>query len=160
MYQCDRTNAAVSRRQVLVGTGMGALAVAGAAVLPSAAQADESEAMKYQKKLIGDKAPKQGKVSLKLPEIAENGNTVPMTVAVESPMSDDDYVKEVHVMAMGNPGPGVASFHFTPMSGKAEVSTRVRLAKTQDVKALAVMNNGDVYEAAQQVKVTIGGCGG
>ena len=77
-----------------------------------------------------------------MPEIAENGNTVPFTISVDSPMTDKDYVKAVHVISTGNPQPGVATFRFTPQSGKAAAASRMRLAETQDVIALAELSDG------------------
>lgn len=108
----------------------------------------------------GAEAAESGRISLDMPEIAENGNTVPLTVSVDSPMSADDYVKRVLIVADENPRPGVATFHFTPKSGIAEASTRMRLAKTQNVIAVAEMSDGSFHSAAATVKVTIGGCGG
>ncbi len=108
----------------------------------------------------GGDAAESGRVTLEMPEIAENGNTVPLTVSVDSPMSSDDYVKRVMVVADANPRPGVATFHFTPKSGVAEASTRMRLAKTQNVIAIAEMSDGTFHMAKATVKVTIGGCGG
>jgi sulfur-oxidizing protein SoxY len=105
-------------------------------------------------------APKDGKVTLKAPEIAENGNAVPLTVSVESEMSEKSYVKAIYVAADGNPNPGVAVFEMTPMSGKAEVALRVRLQQTEKIVAVAEMNDGSLYTASREVKVTIGGCGG
>jgi sulfur-oxidizing protein SoxY len=104
--------------------------------------------------------PKEGKVTLKAPEIAENGNAVPLTVSVESEMSEKSYVKALYVAADGNPNPGVAIYEFTPASGKAEVQMRIRLAQTQKLVAVAEMNDGTLYTASREVKVTIGGCGG
>ena len=104
--------------------------------------------------------PKDGKVSLKAPEIAENGNAVPLTVTVDSPMTDKSYVKAIYIAADGNPNPGVSVFEFTPMSGKAEVSLRVRLSQTQKLVAVAEMNDGSLFTASREIKVTIGGCGG
>jgi len=101
-----------------------------------------------------------GKVGLTTPEIAENGNTVPIEVSVESPMTADNYVAEVMVLADGNPNPGVATFKFSPLSGEAQASTRIRLAKTQDIVAVAKMSDGTFFMARNTVKVTIGGCGG
>ena len=93
-------------------------------------------------------------------KIAENGNAVPVTVTVDSPMTDKDYVEAIHVVADGNPNPGVASFTLTPLAGKAEVQLRVRMASTQKVIALAEMSDGSLWTLAREVKVTIGGCGG
>lgn len=105
-------------------------------------------------------APKDGKVTLKAPEIAENGNAVPLTVSVDSPMTDKSYVKAIYIAADGNPNPGVSVFEFTPMSGKAEISLRVRLQQTQKLVAVAEMNDGALFTASREIKVTIGGCGG
>ena len=104
--------------------------------------------------------PARGTVTLTLPEIAENGNTVSMSVSVESPMTEDSYVESVAVVAEDNPNPEVVTFHFSPSSGVARASTRMRLAKTQKVIAVARMNDGSVYTDSRIVKVTIGGCGG
>lgn len=104
--------------------------------------------------------PQPGKVTLKAPEIAENGNAVPVTVSVESEMSEKSYVKALYVAADGNPAPGVVTWEFTPMSGKAEVSFRTRLAQTQKLVAVAEMNDGSLFMASHEIKVTIGGCGG
>jgi sulfur-oxidizing protein SoxY len=85
---------------------------------------------------------------------------VPVNVEVESPMTDADYVKSVHVFAEGNPLPGVVSYKFTPASGKASASTRMRLAETQNIVCIAEMSTGKLHMAKANVKVTIGGCGG
>jgi sulfur-oxidizing protein SoxY len=130
-------------------------------MLPGAASAQEAQALEAAiKKAVGDAKPVEGKITLTLPEIAENGNTVPFELAVESPMTDADYIKAVHIFAPGNPQPDVASFLFTPASGKAAVSSRMRLGKTQDVYAIAHVSDGKVFMAKRTVKVTIGGCGG
>ncbi|MBL6958796.1 MAG: thiosulfate oxidation carrier protein SoxY [Rhodospirillales bacterium] len=150
----------VDRRSLLKATGVGVLAVAGSGLLSRTAQATPETAAKKLSELTGGAAVKQGKVNVKLPEIAENGRTVPMTVSVDSPMSSGNYVKTIHVVAEGNPNPDVVSFNLSPGTGKAEVATRIRLGKTQNVVARAVMSDGSVYEGKRQVKVTIGGCGG
>lgn len=150
-----QTLSEVSRRQLLLGLGAGAAALTLAPRLAHAARADADEAIL---KLAGAK-PQAGKVTLKLPEIAENGNTVPFTVVVDHPMAEGNYVKAIHVVAEGNPQPGVASYHLQP-TGKAEVYGRMRLAKTQDVRAVAVLSDGTVWEARKEIKVTVGGCGG
>jgi len=148
----------LDRRQVL-GAGAGVLATAafGLAVSPAWAANDSAELIA---KFTGGKKPTEGKVKLDLPEIAENGNTVPMTVSVESPMTEQSHVTDVLVVGDGNPRAGMATFHFTPASGVAEANVRVRLAATQDITAIARMNDGSFYMASKQVKVTIGGCGG
>jgi sulfur-oxidizing protein SoxY len=112
------------------------------------------------RKIVGEAKPSEGKFALELPEIAENGNTVPFTVSVESPMTEKDHVKAIHVIATANPQPGVATFRLTPLSGKAAVSSRLRLARTQDVIGIAELSDGRFLMAKRPVKVTIGGCGG
>ena len=136
---------------------------AGTAMLvvgPTAALATPERVAEEIKKLFGDKKLGAGKIKLDLPTIAENGLVVPLNFEVESPMTDQDYVKSVHLFAEGNPSVGVAAFYFSPMSPKAAASIRIRLAKSQDIVAVAEMSNGDVYTARKEVKVTIGGCGG
>jgi sulfur-oxidizing protein SoxY len=83
-----------------------------------------------------------------------------MTVAVDSPMTEQSHVTDVLVVADGNPNGGVVTFHFTPMSGVAEANTRIRLARTQNVIVIAKTSDGGLYTASKEIKVTIGGCGG
>lgn len=147
----------VTRRQVLV-TGACASAALMLKLSPASAKDDDADARIAA--FTGGKSPAEGKVTLGVPEIAENGNTVPLSVTVESPMTKEDYVKRVLILADGNPRPGVATFNFTPHSGVAEASTRMRLAKTQNVIAVAETSTGEYFMAKAQVKVTIGGCGG
>ena len=125
--------------------------------MPAFAKNDSEELIK---KFTGGKTATEGRIRLDLPEIAENGNTVPMTVSVESPMTEQSYVSDVLIVADGNPRGGVAAFHFTPASGVAEANIRIRLAETQNIIAVAKMNDGSFFKASKPVKVTIGGCGG
>jgi sulfur-oxidizing protein SoxY len=146
------------RRQVLaIAAGSIAAAALTGAGRPAHAANDAQDLIS---KFTGGKKAAEGKVKLDLPEIAENGNTVPMTVSVESPMSEQAFVKRVLIVADGNPRAGVATFHFSPASGAAEANTRIRLASTQNIIAVAEMNDGSFYTSSKQVKVTIGGCGG
>lgn len=147
----------VTRRMTL-GLGCAALAVAVVGVPRAAFAKNDSDDL--IKAFTGGKEPTKGRVKLELPDIAENGNTVPIAFTVESPMTDQSYVKDVLIVADGNPRGGVATFHFTPASGAAEASTRIRLAETQNVIAIAKMNDGGLFMDTRQVKVTIGGCGG
>jgi sulfur-oxidizing protein SoxY len=147
-----------NRRQALaLSASAMTVAMLGASSAPATAKNDADEAIK---KFTGGKTPSQGKVKLDLPEIAENGNTVPMTVSVESPMTEQSYVSDVLIVADGNPRGGVATFHFSPANGVAEANTRIRLAETQNIIAIAKMNDGSFAMASKAVKVTIGGCGG
>jgi sulfur-oxidizing protein SoxY len=137
-----------------------AAGAAGAVALGAKEALAKNDADEAIKKFTGGKTPVEGKVKLDLPEIAENGNTVPMTIVVDSPMTEASHVTDVLVVANENPRSGVVTFHFSPASGVAEANTRIRLAATQDVIAVAKMNDGSFYMASKQVKVTIGGCGG
>jgi sulfur-oxidizing protein SoxY len=148
-----------TRRQALT-IGAGALTTVAWAGAPRRATASEKDAAEAIAKFTGGKKAAEGKVRLDLPEIAENGNTVPMSISVESPMSEQSYVSDLLVVADGNPRPGVATFHFSPASGVAEANTRIRLAQTQNIIAVAKMNDGSFFMSSKQVKVTIGGCGG
>ncbi|NKB52635.1 MAG: thiosulfate oxidation carrier protein SoxY [Rhizobiaceae bacterium] len=149
----------LNRRQVLI-LGAGATAVAAAGVPTMSIAADDPTAQQVIDKFTGGAAATSGRVDLGTPEIAENGNTVPIQVSVESPMTTDDHVAEVLIVADGNPRPDVAVFKFTELSGEAAASTRIRLAKTQNVIAVAKMSDGSFFMAKNAVKVTIGGCGG
>jgi sulfur-oxidizing protein SoxY len=148
----------INRRQALTtGAAAAAMAVLGGRAGPALAANDSAELIM---KFTGGKTPTAERVRLDVPEIAENGNTVPMTVSVESPMTEQSHVTDVLVVTDGNPRAGVATFHFSPASGVAEANIRIRLATTQNVIAIAKMNDGSLFTASKQVKVTIGGCGG
>jgi sulfur-oxidizing protein SoxY len=147
----------LSRRRVMVAGGAAAAALM---LTPRLASATPTQVEAEIGKLYAGKALGEGKIKLDLPTIAENGLVVPLNFEVESPMSDKDYVKAVHVFADGNPNPGVASFYFTPMMPKAAAQIRMRLAQTQSIVAVAEMSDGSLYTAKREVKVTIGGCGG
>jgi len=154
-----RAAGTVGRRR-LIG-----LAAAGAGLLAlgwprGEARADQAEAKALLDKLTRNGQAKAGKVTLQLPEIAENGNTVPLSIKVDSPMTADDYVSEIRVIGDANPNAGIVRFHLTPMSGRAEAATRIRLGGTGTVTVLAKTSTGKLYAERQVVKVTVGGCGG
>ena len=147
----------INRRKLLCGTlGLSASVVFGA----SRAFADAADVEAAIKAIAAGTTVGEGTVKLKAPEIAENGNSVPISVSVDSPMTEDAYVESVSIFADGNPLPQVITFNFTPASGEAFASTRMRLAKTQNVIAVAKMSDGSVFSDTRNVKVTIGGCGG
>lgn len=143
--------------------GMLALAAGGVAIslLPRPASAQLAAPTQAAiDRIRGNRTPEESRVTLRLPPIAENGNTVPLTVSVESPMTAADHVKTIYVFADKNPTPDVAIFHLTPAMGRASADTRIRLGQTQDVVAIAEMNDGKLFMTRAEVKVTIGGCGG
>ena len=109
--------------------------------------------------LAGRTAAESARVRLELPERYDYGNTVPLAVAVDSPMTEADYVRRVDVFAEGNPFPEVATFHFTPESGRASASTRIRLNEgEQEVVALALLSDGSAWLGRRTVQVSISGC--
>jgi sulfur-oxidizing protein SoxY len=148
--------AGLTRRQTIQAAVLGAMAI----LTPSLVVASPDKVQEEMKKLFGDRKLGEGKVKIDAPQIAENGLVVPVTVEVESPMTDASHVKALHIFADGNPLPAVASFKFTPDSGRAVASTRMRLAQTQNVICVAEMSDGALHMAKTEVKVTIGGCGG
>lgn len=148
----------LNRRQMLLrSVGASMIGLLGTAKNVFAGPEEVASAIK---EFAGGAEVGSGKLTLVAPEIAENGNSVPIAVSVESPMTEDDYVESVVIYAEGNPRPEVITFNFSPISGEASASTRMRLAKTQNVVAVARMNDGSVVSDTRNVKVTIGGCGG
>ena len=145
---------------------VGSAALVAAAVTPTmsfAATPVSANALSYNdaiNAITGGKTPKASDmVKLKVPEIAENGAVVPVTVEVDSPMTDANYVKSIHILADKNANSRCIDAHLTPANGKAMFSTRVKLGGTQKISAIAALSNGDFLIASQSVKVTIGGCG-
>jgi sulfur-oxidizing protein SoxY len=156
----DEVTVKIDRRRFTQGAAALTLgAAAGPALAQDATQPPQWE-QAVAKILNGAKPVQGGKLQFEIPEIAENGNTVPFTLSAESPMTDKDYVKAIHVISTGNPQPGVVTFKFTPDSGKAAASSRMRLGRTQDVIVIAEQSDGRFVMAKKNVKVTIGGCGG
>ena len=137
-------------RRDLCGIGLGLAAMA---AMPRSAWASADPVQEAIMAFTGGATPEEGGVEVGAPEIAENGNTVPIEVASEG-------AADILVLASGNPSPGVATFHFGPLAGASAASTRIRLAQTQDVVAVAKMQDGSFRMASRTIKVTIGGCGG
>ena len=108
--------------------------------------------------VVGSEPVKTGKVKLDVPPLVENGNTVPMTVSVASPMAPEDHVKSIHVFNEKNPQPNMGNFYFGPQAGRAQVSTRIRLADTQKVVAIAKLSDGSFWSASVDVVVTLAAC--
>ncbi len=134
-------------------------AVAIGAALPAPAQANTPGQMETAiRRVIGEADIRKGRVTLDLPPLVENGNTVPMTVSVDSPMTKDDYVKAIHVFNEKNPQANVVSMQLGPRAGKARVSTRIRLAGTQRLTAIAELSDGTYWSDTQEVIVTLAAC--
>lgn len=126
--------------------------------LPWSALAQEEALSAAIREQVGDAAPQEGGIALRVPAVAENGGQVPVTVVVESPQTAANHVTAIHLFATRNPTPGIATFRLTPHLARAEVQTRIRLAEDQRVVALAQTSDGRVLRAAAEVKVAVGGC--
>ena len=143
----------ITRREALTAASAAAIAAA----LPARAYA-VGQMETAIRQVIGEAEIRKGKVTLDLPPLVENGNTVPMTVAVESPMTKDTYVKAIHVFNEKNPQANVVSVQLGPRSGKATISTRIRLAGTQKLTAIAEMSDGTYWSDTAEVVVTLAAC--
>lgn len=108
--------------------------------------------------LVGEAQVHAGKVKLDIPPLVENGNTVPMTVSVASPMTAEDHVKSIHVFNEKNPQPNVGNYYIGPRAGRAQISTRIRLADSQKVVAIAQLSDGSFWSATADVVVTLAAC--
>lgn len=141
----------VTRRAAMIG--------ALAAMLGSERARAAPEQMRAAiRNVVGTAPVKNGRVQLDVPPVVENGNTVPLVVAVDSPMTAADYVKAIHVFNEKNPQPSLISVHLGPRAGKAKISTRVRLADSQTVTAIAEMSDGTFWSATADVVVTLAAC--
>jgi sulfur-oxidizing protein SoxY len=143
----------ITRREVMAG----GLAALGASALPAPAAA-LGQMDTAIRNAFGEATIRKGRVMLELPPLVENGNTVPMTVAVDSPMTKDNYVKAIHVFNDKNPQPNVVSVQLGPRAGKAAIATRIRLAGTQKLMAIAEMSDGTYWADTQEVIVTLAAC--
>lgn len=142
------------RRQLLLGAG-GMVAITSAPLKAWAAQEDMDRA---RLELFGDRPVQDGRVTVKLPPIAENGHSVALNVSVESPMTADDYVKRIAILSPRNPLATIAVFHLTPHSGIANVSTRIRMSGTQRIIAVAEMSDGTLWSGGMETLVTLAAC--
>ena len=127
-------------------------------IVPSLAMAKKPEAMEAIAKIVGSSPIRDGRVKLVIPPLVESGNLVVLKLSIESPMTANDYVKAVHVIAEGNPLPNIFTAYFTPRSGRAELTTRVRLADSQRVWAVAQMSDGSFWQGHADTLVTLSAC--
>ena len=123
---------------------------------PAAATPEELAAA--LRETFGDRPITPGRVKLDIPRLAENGNLVPVVVSLDSPMSEQDYVASLHLFAERNPLPRILDVELGPSNGRARITTRIRLAVSQQVRAVAVMSDGTLWSAGADVEVTVGGC--
>ena len=142
----------IDRRTFVMGAVAASLLAAfyGFATVDDATQAVD--------KLLNGQSAKVGRVTLEIPPLVENGNLVTMKVSVESPMTQADYVRAIHIVAEGNPLPNVVSFFLSPRAGRAAITTRIRLGDSQRVRAIAQMNDGSFWQGDAATLVTLAAC--
>jgi len=155
LYKVKTSSPNLTRRLYLSTLGMLGLA---SWFTPFSVAAKKPEAMEAIAKIVGSNSVKDGRVKLIVPPLVESGNLVVIKVAVESPMTNADYVKAVHIISEENPSPNIFIAYFTPRSGRAELTTRVRLADSQRVWAIAQMSDGSYWRGFADTSVTLSAC--
>ncbi len=149
-----RSPATLNRRRLLqISTGSVAIMS-----MPGLALADEKAFRASRIAAFGETSIEEGRVTITLPPIAENGNSVPITVSVDSPMTETSFVKRIVILSPRNPIPDVSHYKLGPHSGRAEVSSRIRLAGTQSIEAIAEMNDGTLWSGSKSTVVTLAAC--
>lgn len=143
------------RRRLIAGAAAGLAVAALPRAAPAAAPPGVSELVS---RLTEGAVPERGRMTLDIPALAENGNSVDTRVAVESPMTEADHVRWIHLIADKNPFPDMARFHLGPRAGRAEVSTTLRLAQSQRVTAVAALSGGGFLMAEADIVVTLSAC--
>jgi sulfur-oxidizing protein SoxY len=155
----DNDTKGATRRDMLLAGIAGIGAAFGAALIkiePAAATPDSMKRAIHQ--VVGEAPVRKGKVTIDVPTLVENGNTVALAIEVESPMTKDDYVKAIHVFNEKNPLPNVISARLGPRAGRARIATRFRLADTQTIVAVAELSDGSFWSASADVIVTLAAC--
>jgi sulfur-oxidizing protein SoxY len=147
-----------TRRQfIALGAGL-AVGEALAQLPPNIAALRQAALEEAMRKVLGGASHQPGKVRLDIPPLIDNGNTVPITVTVESPMTEAEHVKAIHVFTEKNPQPNVLSAFVGPRAGRAQLSTRIRVADTGKVIAVAQLSDGSFWSETVSVVVTLSAC--
>ena len=138
----------------------GSAAVLGAVPVVTLRPAEATPAMLATaiRNVVGTAVVRTGKIKLDIPPLVENGNTVPMTVSVSSPMTSEDFVKSIHVFNEKNPQPNIGNYYLGPRAGRAQISTRIRLADSQKVVAIARLSDDSFWSTSVDVVVTLAAC--
>jgi sulfur-oxidizing protein SoxY len=149
-----------TRREFLIfaAASLAAPAAAEAQLDPNLAATRKAAFQEALRRVVGDAQVRRRRVKLQLPPLIDNGNSVPLSVTVESPMTEADHVKAIHVLTEKNPLPDVVSVALGPRAGRASLATRVRLADTQTVTAIAQMSDGSFWSDSAEVVVTLSAC--
>lgn len=146
----------LQRRNFILGAaGSATLVLLPVSALPASLKPEVQDALAA---ILKDRPPLEGGISIDAPRIAENGAQVPVTIRVDSPMTAEDHVTTLHILATDNPAPGIGTFHLTPHLARAEVFTRIRLAEEQDYIILAELSDGRVLQVVARTAVSVGGC--
>jgi sulfur-oxidizing protein SoxY len=153
-----RKSESSTRRQFLGLAGSAAVFSAAPIVTLRSAEATPSTLAAAIRNVVGAAVVRTGKVKLDVPPLVENGNTVPMTVSVSNPMTPDDYVKSIHVFNEKNPQPNIGNFYLGPHAGRAQISTRIRLADSQKIVAIARLSDDSFWSTSVDVVVTLAAC--
>jgi sulfur-oxidizing protein SoxY len=145
----------ISTRREFLGLA-GAIAFGVVTLRP--AEATPAMLATAMRNVTGESVVRIGKVKLDIPPLVENGNTVPMTVSVASPMTPEDHVKSIHVFNEKNPQPNIGNFYLGPRAGRGQISTRIRLADSQKIVAIARLSDGSFWQTSVDVIVTLAAC--
>jgi sulfur-oxidizing protein SoxY len=145
-----------TRRQFLAITA--STTIVAASVLADPAHATPDMLAAAIREVVGGAVVHTGKVKLEVPPLVENGNTVPITISVASPMTDADHVKSIHIFNEKNPQPNVGNFYLGLRAGRAQISTRIRLADSQKIVAIAKLSDGSFWSTTADVVVTLAAC--
>jgi sulfur-oxidizing protein SoxY len=136
------------------------LAVAAAAFVPGrSAVAATAQYVVALERVLDGREPLPGGITIDAPEVAENGNMVPVSIRVESPMTETDHVRRIWLLSTRNPVAEIAMFQLARHSGEAFVGNRIRLSESQDIVVVAEFGDGTLRQARREVRVTVGGCG-
>src|SRR3982074_424596 len=138
----------------------GSTAVLGAIPIVTVRPVEATPAMLASaiRNVVGEAVVRTGRAKLEVPPLVENGNTVPMTVSVQNPMTTEDHVKSIHVFSEKSPQPNIGNFYLSPQAGRAQISTRIRLADSQKIVAIARLSDGSFWSATVDVVVTLAAC--
>src|SRR5262252_8387642 len=148
-----------STRRQFLGIAGGAAAIGTIPVVSLRPVAATPETMTAAiRNVVGGATVRTGKVKLDVPPLVENGNTVPMTITVSSPNTPEDHVKSIHVFNEKNPQPNIGNFYLSPQAGRAQIATRIRLADSQKVVAIAKLSDGTFWSTSVDVVVTLAAC--
>jgi sulfur-oxidizing protein SoxY len=127
-------------------------------LIPCSLRAASAELQTVLTQHYGVRTIEQGKVLLNLPALSENGNSVPLTISVDSPMTEQDYVRAVTIFAEKNPLPHIATYRFTPASGRVQITARIRMFDTQKITVIAELNDKSLWSGSAESIVTLAAC--